>query len=53
MKIELINQWRDVSVNGINCDFDYLQIHQEYSVGYLAFYVVILGLGVEIILKGN
>jgi len=53
MKIELINQWQDVRVNGINCDFDYIQIHQEYNVGYLGFYFVIFGLGIEIVLRDN
>lgn len=51
MKLEFINQWRDIKFGDINSDFDYLQVHQEYNRGYLGFYFVILGLGVEIVIR--
>lgn len=52
MKFHLINQHKQITINGIPNDFDYLSVHQEYSVeqNYLAFYLIVLGVGVEIVI---
>lgn len=57
MKIEWINQHKQIKELekvGITTpyDFDYLTIHQEWSVerDYLSFYLIILGFGVEILI---
>lgn len=59
MKIKFINQHKELANHDrgscfMNRDFDYLWLHQEWntneSFGYLAFYIVLFGLGVEIII---
>lgn len=49
MRIELINQWTWLAVDAHN-DFDVIQIHIESSPRYKSVYLVILGLGFELIL---
>jgi hypothetical protein len=57
MKINRINQHKSHNIivgnQALNKDFDYLAIHQEWHLGeydgYLAFYIVLLGFGLEIV----
>lgn len=52
MKLHWINQHNQITINSIPNDFDYLTIHQEYSVEqeYLVFYLIVLGVGVEVVI---
>lgn len=55
MKIYWINQHKQIQISSIPNDLDYLTIHQEWHVEreYLAFYIIILGWGVEIVLSNK
>lgn len=48
MRIKRINQHNEYKPD--RNDFDYVSIHQEWSLDdkYLAFYIVLFGFGVEV-----